>query len=240
MEQVMNAQAEVVAFDGRNMTPFDDAISTLDDLYGEAANWADGTPIENDDQLAALDALDRGLLEVGKRLDALRVEEKRPFDDGAKAVQAKFKPHLDRGDRARAVLNKPRADYKAKREAERKAAAEKAAAEARAIEEAQRKAEEAARAGDLAAAERAAELEADLAAADDAAKRMAKAAKGPTGLRTVYRAELVDPKAAFNHYWKTERQAFTDLIQSLADRDVRAPATRYVPGFKIHEERKAL
>lgn len=235
----MNAQAVAVAFDGKNMTPFDDLTSTLDDLYGEAANWADGTPIETQEQCDALDALDKSLLGVRQKLDALRADEKKPFDDGAKAVQVKFKPYLEKADRARAALNKPRADFKAEQDRKRREAEAKAAAEARAIEEAKRKAEEEARSGDLAAAERAAALEADLAAADDAAKRMAKAAKGPTGLRTIYRAELVDQRAAMLHYMHAEPQAFLDLIQGLADRDVRSPATRQIPGFRIVEERKA-
>lgn len=235
----MNAQAEVVAFDGRNITPFDDLTSTLDDLYGEAANWADGTPIENQGQCDALDALDKSLLGVRQKLDALRADEKKPFDDGAKAVQAKFKPFLEKADRARVALNKPRADFKAEQDRKRREAEAKAAAEARAIEEAKRKAEEDARDGDLATAERAAELEADLAVAASDAKRMAKAASGPTGLVTRYRAELIDQRAAVLHYMHAEPQAFLDLIQSLADRDVRSPATRQIPGFKTIEERVA-
>lgn len=234
----MNAQA-AVAFDGRNISPFDDLTTTLDDLYNEAANWADGTPLESQEQCDALDALDKSILGTRQKLDALRADEKKPFDDGAKAVQAKFKPFLDKADRARAALNKPRADFKARQEAERNAREAAAAAERRAIEDAKRKADEAARAGDLAAAERAAELEADLAAADDAAKRMARAANGSTGLRTVYRAELIDQRAAMLHYMHAEPQAFLDLIQSLADRDVRSPATRQIPGFRTVEERVA-
>lgn len=233
----MNA-AEIVAFDGKNMTPLDELLIELDELYGLAEGSA-GVPIETDEQLADLDELDKSLLRNHQALDKLRAEEKKPFDDGAKAVQAKFKPHLDRGDRARVALNKPRTDYKTRKDAERKAEAARAEAERRAIEEAKRQADEAARAGDLAAAERAAELDVNLKVAADDAKRMAKVAKGPTGLTTRYHAVLVDERAAFNHYWKSERQAFTDLIQSLADRDVGSPATRNVPGFEIREERVA-
>lgn len=234
----MNAQPAVANFDGRNISPFDDLTSTLDELY-RLVEGASGVPVETQEQCDALDALDKSILGTRQKLDALRADEKKPFDDGAKAVQAKFKPFLDKADRARLALNKPRADFKARQEAERNAREAAAAAERRAIEDAKRKAEEAARAGDLAAAERAAELEADLAAAADDAKRMAKAAKGPTGLRTSYRAELVDERAAIQHYFKTERQAFIDLIQSLADRDVRSPASRQIPGFRTIEERKA-
>jgi hypothetical protein len=234
----MNATAATAEFDGKNMSPFDELLIELDELYGLAEGSA-GVPVETDEQLADLDELDKSLLRNHQMLDKLRAEEKKPFDDGAKAVQAKFKPHLDRGDRARAALNKPRVDYKAKKEAERQAQARAAEAERRAIEEARRKAEEEARAGDLAAAERAAELDRDLAIAADDAKRMAKAAKAPTGLRTVYRAELVDQRAAILHYMHAEPQAFIALIQSLADRDVRSPATRQIPGFRTIEERVA-
>lgn len=235
----MNAQAAVATFDGKNISPLDELLIELDELYG-LAEGAAGLPIETDEQYADLDELDKSLLRNHQALDKLRAEEKKPFDEGAKAVQAKFKPHLDRGDRARAALNKPRADYKLKKDQERKAREAAAEAERRKIEDEKRIAEQEAATGNLAAAERAAELEADLKVATDDAKRMAKAAKGPTGLRTVYRAELVDQRAAMLHYMHAEPKAFLDLIQSLADRDVRSPATRQIPGFKTIEEKVAL
>lgn len=59
----------------KNITPFDEIVLEIEDLFAEAENWADGTSIENQAQCDALDVLDKSLLDAGKRLDALRVEE---------------------------------------------------------------------------------------------------------------------------------------------------------------------
>lgn len=225
---------------GGNRTPFDLIIDELDGLYGEAANWADGEPIQNQEQCDALDKLDKDLLALDKRREELRVEEKRPLDDQIKEIQNRHNPVKDKIARAREALNKLRADWKIREQRRKDAIAAQAREEQRKLEEERRAAERAAAQGDLAAAERAADLKADLQVAANDAKRMEKAAKAPAGLRTVYRAELVDERAAVAHYWKADRQAFLDLIQGLADRDVRFPATRQIPGFRTIEEKVAV
>ncbi len=42
----------------------------------------------------------------------------------------------------------------------------------------------------------------------------------------------MDLNAAVRHYWKTDREAFSDLVFELAARDVRNGA-KEVPGFEI-------
>jgi len=229
------------AFDGTNMTPFDEVVAEIEDLYAEAGNWADGSPIDNQAQCDALDVLDKSLLDAGKRLDALRVEEKRPLDEQVQAIQDRYNPFIQpkkgKVDLARSALNPLRAAWKDAERRRKEAEAAKARAEA---EEEARKAEEAMRAsaGNLAAREQAEE---QVAYAKDAAKFAAEKDKAATtglGLRTSYRAELTDLNAAIKHYWPLQRQAFADLVSDIANRE--AGAGVEIPGFRIIEERKAL
>lgn len=226
----------------RNISPFDELVLEIEGLFDEAKNWADGTPIENQAQCDALDKLDKALLDAGKRLDALRVEEKRPLDEQVQAIQDRYNPFIQprRGkvDQARAALNPVRAAWK---DAERKrkeaaAAAERAEAE-RVKQEAERLMREST--GNLAARVDAEHMLASAKLADQSAKHLEKAATTGLGLRTTYRAELTDLAAATKHYWATRREDFIALLITLAEADVRA-GKRSIPGFNIIEERKAL
>jgi len=245
----MNAQGAVAEFDGRNISPFAEAELEANDLLLEARNWAEkGYRIPDANQAQAIETLFDGVGSLIKRFNDMEAGEVEPVLAEEERIRAPYRVWTFKGKTrpkgklisAKEVLGAILTDWRTREQARKDAEKAAAEAEARAIEEEQRKAEEEARTGDLAAAERAAELEADLSAASDAAKRMAKAAKAPAGLRTIYRAELVDQRAAMLHYMHAEPQAFLDLIQNLADRDVRSPATRQIPGFKTIEEKVAL
>jgi hypothetical protein len=56
------------------------------------------------------------------------------------------------------------------------------------------------------------------------------------GLRSVWKATLTDSHAAAAHYWRTNPDAFTALLQKLADDDVRS-GKRTIPGFDVVESR---
>lgn len=226
----------------RNITPFDEIVMEIDDLYAEAGNWADGSPVESQEQCDELDRLDKLLLDAGKRLDALRVEEKRPLDEQVQAIQDRYNPYIQpkkgRVDLARSSLNAPRAAWKAKLLAEKLEREERARREA---EEERRKAEEMMRAsaGNLAARE-AAEEQLELAKEAEAfAKREAKRATTGNGLRTSYEIEVSDLNAAIRHYWSIRRDDFSELVQSLATEDVRR-GIREIPGVTITEIKKAI
>lgn len=227
---------------GANMSPFDVTVAELLDLYSEAKNWADGSAIENQEQCDALDALDKALLAVGQKLDALRVEEKRPLDERIKEIQDRYNPYIQpkRGkvDLARASLNPIRAAWKETERQRKEAAALKARLEA---EEERRKAEDAIRAsaGNLDEREKAEEQLAMAKEAEAFADRQEKRATTGLGLRTVFVPKLTDLNAAVRHYWAARRNDFEALVLSLAAADVRA-GKRQIPGFTIEEERKAL
>jgi hypothetical protein len=226
----------------RNITPFDEIVLEIDDLYAEAANWADGSPIESQEQCDALDALDKQLLEASKRLDALRVDEKRPLDEQVQAIQDRYNPYIQpkkgRVDVARSCLNPVRAAWKAAEMKRKEDAAAKARAEAEAEK---RKAEEAIRAssGNLAVREAAEELLATAKEAEKFASRQERRATTGTGLRTVYEASVTDLNVAIKHYWAERRVEFQSLVQRLADEDVRR-GQREIPGITITEQKKAV
>jgi hypothetical protein len=226
----------------RNMTPFDEITLEIDDLYAEAANWADGSPIENQEQCDALDVLDKALLDAGKRLDAVRIEEKRPLDEQVQAIQDRFNPYIQpkkgRVDLARSCLNPLRAAWKEAERQKKEAAAAKARAEA---EEERRKAEEAIRAssGNLVAREAAEEQLETAKEAEKFANRQEKRATTGVGLRTTYDVKVADLNAAIKHYWGTSKGDFEALVVTLANDDVRR-GVREIPGITITEIRKAI
>ena len=226
---------------GGNLSPFDAITLEIEDLYLEAGQWADGSAIENQAQCDALDELDKALLDAGKRLDVVRVGEKKPLDDLIDAIQTRFNPFIQpkkgKVDIARAALNPLRAAFKERERQRLSAIAAQAAAEAA---EVQRKAQEAMQAssGNLAAREEAERILNDAKIAQSDAKRTAKAATVGLGLRTYYRAELTDLNAAIRHYWPTHKAEFEQLVCDLASRQAGAGVT--IPGFVIREERKAL
>ena len=234
-----------------NATPFDLLAEHLEDLIAEARNFADGEPVANQGQADAVSALIENLRIGAKDADAQRVLENKPHDEAKAAVQAKYAPLIadpknkNPGkvwkaiDALKACLQPYLAKLDAeKREAERLAreAADKAARDAA---EAMRQAH----ASNMAARDEAEALveqaEAARKAADAAAKDKAHATGGSRamGLRSVWKATLTDSHAAAAHYWRTNPDAFTGLLQKLADDDVRA-GKRSVPGFDVIEERR--
>lgn len=238
----MSAQPRAAEFTGKNSTPFDELVEEIQNLYDEARNWADGSPVETQAQCDALDVLDKALFEAGKRLDALRVEEKRPLDEQIDAIQARFNPFIQpkkgKVDLARGALNPLRAAWKEAERRRKEAIAEQARREA---DEARQKAEEAIRgsAGNLAAREEAERVLQDAKLAEADAKRTTKAATTGLGLRTEWRADLTDLSAAIKHYWSTDRVAFEELVKGLAAQDI-AAGKREIPGFAVTEHKRAL
>ncbi|TPJ86935.1 MULTISPECIES: hypothetical protein [unclassified Mesorhizobium] len=219
--------------------PIDEALTAIHDLYDEALNFADGAAIDSEAMHDTVTALRDAIHEAGKAADALRVEAKRPLDEQIAAIQERFNPAIQpkKGmvDRAKASLGELLAAWR-KQEADKKAAI---AAAARL--EAERIAKEAqdairASAGNLAAREEAEALLVEAKQAEKQAKRDDKAATSGLGLRTVWRAELVDVEKALDWCYGRDPDAFRALCQSQADTVVRA-GMRSVPGFRVFEDK---
>lgn len=81
---------------GANFRPgdsFEGLVNQLDAMLANAEAFKEIQDQVTCDQAANLK--DR-IYKVGKELDAMRDAEKRPFDEQAKAVQAKYRPYLDK------------------------------------------------------------------------------------------------------------------------------------------------
>lgn len=227
---------------GHNNPPPDITVQQrIDDLYSEARNFADGEPVTSQEMHDALEALYNGLHEAGKEAEELRKAEKKPHDDAAAAVQSKWNPYTQpkkgKVDMGKAALGDLLAVWRRK-EQEKKAAEAAAAAEQAARLEAEAQAAIRASAGNLQERERAEEVLAESKQAAKYARRSEKAATTGTGLRSVWKADLVDPGKALDWAFDKDEAAFLALVQSMADSVVRS-GVRDVPGFRVFEEKVA-
>lgn len=222
-------------------TAFDAFSAHIGDLFGEAKNFLDGAGVNSEPEAEAVSKLMDELRTAAKDADKARAVEKKPHDDAGKAVQAKWKPLLDRAEMAVDACKKALAPWLQAQAEEQRIAAEKARQEA---EEKAKAAAEAARAttlDDLAGREAAEALVADAKAAEADARRAEKARPQATGgaraatLRTTYRPELVNPSEALKHYVKTRPDELKACLQKLAEVDIRN-GIRTLPGFVVHEE----
>lgn len=225
-------------------TPFDLIKQEIEDLFMEATNWADGEAIQDQQTHDAIDTLFNGLHAAGAKADKLRVEEKKPFDDKIDEIQKRYAPLIADNKSAKGKVTLGKAELQKLltpwRDAQRIAKEQEAARIAAEAAEATRIAQEAIRAsaGNLAGRVEAEELLAHAAAVTKQAARADKQATTGTGLRTVFRAELVDSEAALEWWYGERPEEFTALVQRLADSAV-AAGVRKVPGFNVVEDKIA-
>lgn len=209
----------------------------------EAKHWLDGEPIANEEQANTVSSLLNRLRRLSKDADAARATEKKPHDDAAKAVQAKWKPITDKATLAAAVAKEALAPWLLQieqRQIEEAAAAQAEAARlAKIAQEAMQ-----ASAGDLTARDDAERL---LKAAGAAQKDAAKAAKQKAhatggekaiGLIDKFTPALTDSAAALKHYRERQPEELKAWLLEQARKDVHA-GIRSIPGFTITHERVA-
>ncbi len=211
--------------------PFEAWSMHIEGLFDLANGIGEAT---NDEQEAALDELLDEFRKARKAADGERAAEKKPHDDAGKVVQAKWKPLLDRCDIATDAIKKALTPYRAAKQKAIDDAARKAREEA---EKARLEALQAFKSDDLDDRLKAESIASQAKALEVQANKLDRK---PTGLRTVWEAEVTDRKAALLHYLKFAPDAFGALIQSLADKDARNEATRRdIPGVKFHERKVA-
>lgn len=234
----------------RNSTPFDIIVESIDDALLEARNWADGKAAETQEQVDEIARLIDDLNGNAKALEAERVAEKKPLDDAIEVIQGRYNVYLaplknkkpGKVPMAIDALNAAKRAYLLKVEAELEAKRQKAREEAEAAAKAAADAARAAQADDLEAREAAEALvqqdEAAQAEARQAEKARAHAHGGgrAQGLRTRTVAEITDLDAAVKFYWRTDKQAFVELVQKLADNDARS-GRRAAEGIAFTDER---
>ena len=224
-------------------TPFDDAARAVDEVWTEATHWLDGAAVQSQAEADAVAKLLDLARKAKKQADESRKADAKPFDDGKAAVQARYKPLLDRCDLIAGAAKKAVAPFlaaqeAAKREAERKARekVEEAMRIAQAEFAAAKTVEERARAEEAAAAAKQADIEARVAAKD---RGQAKGGARAVTLRTVKRAEVRDLQALMRWVWNNDRSALAGWADGYAAAALRAGQTE-MDGVVIISEQVAV
>lgn len=216
--------------------PIDEALAPFGDFISEAENWLDGSPVENEGQMKAVDDLTKQLKSAKKAVEDAEESEAKPFYDQWKAAKARYKPTLDDLDRLVKGLVAAVDMFK------RKLAAEKAEAERIARAEAARKmreAEEAARAAAASDIEAQRAAAAAQAAAEEAQRIAAAAAKDTVkGLRTVTRYEITDHRALLHWIARNDREAVAAFIEEWARRNHKQHDA--AEGLRVWTEKEAF
>lgn len=235
----------VIGANNPPVDPFDGFKAHFEDLRTEAGNWLDGTAIETQAQADEVSRLMDEFRKASKDADKARAEEKKPHDDAAKAVQAKWKPLLDSAELAVTLCKKTLAPWLQKLEDEKRAAAEAARKEAEEKAAAAAAAMRAASDTDLGAREAADALVEQAKAAELAANRAEKDRAHASGgsrattLRSYFTPVLTDPKAALMHYVARRPDDVKEFLVGLAKQEV-AAGSRAIPGFEVQEERRVV
>ena len=214
--------------------PIDEALAPYADEISEAEAWLDGDPVENEDQMKAVDALIKAMRSAKSDLGKAKKSATAPLHDVWKAEIARWKPTEEDIDRRLKGLAATVDPFK------RKLAAEKEAAKRAAYEEAQRKEREAREAAEKAnAADYAAQVEADKLAQEALdAKKAASAANKDTvkGMRTVTKYDIEDHRAALHWIAKNDSDAVTAFIEEYVRRNHKTTA---IDGVKVYQQKEA-
>lgn len=215
--------------------PIDAALAPYGDFISEAEQWCDGSPVENEAQMKAVDALTKHIKAAKKAVADAEESAAKPIYDAWKAEKARFAPTLTDLDRIVKSLVSLAGDFKKKLAAEKDAARRKAEAEAwektRAAQEAMRQAA----AGDLEAQRQADQIAADA----KEAQRLASTAKGDTvkGMRKVTKYEIEDHRKALHWIASQDRDAVTAFVEEYVRRNHKTAA---IDGVKVWTEKEAF
>lgn len=219
---------------GGNNPPADAAFGLhVDSLFALLSDTLAGGTVTNDEQDAAIDAILDDFRKASKDADKARADEKKPHDDAGKAVQAKWKPIIEKADRGASECKAALTPYRTEKQRIKDEAARKAREEA----EAQAKAaQEALREADDLEAKYAAEQQLDLAQKLGAqAKRIDRA---PTGLRSYWLHRIINRRELLLHVVERYPEDLADMLNEFVRQKV-AAGIREMPGVSITEEKRA-
>lgn len=217
------------AIGGNQPPPVEAFALHIEELFSLVSGSV-AAPIQTDEQEAALDALLDEVRKARKDADAERAAEKKPHDDAAKAVQAAWKPLLDRCDKAAEAIKAALTPYRTAKQRAKDEAARIAREEAEAK---QRAAQEALRQSDDLEARFAAEEQ--LKQAQKLAAQANRIDRTATGLRTYQVADVTDRRALLEHVMRNDPDALTAWLAEYARKALPAQ----LPGVTIRIEKKA-
>lgn len=200
--------------------PIDAALAPFGDTITEAEGWLDGTLVENEGQMNAVDALIKGVKSAKKAVEAAEESAARPIYDQWKAEKAKFAPTTTDLDRIVKGLVAIVDHFKRKLSAEKEVARKEAE---RLAWEATRAAQEAARsaaAGDIDAQRAVGKAEEDAMMAHRAS--MQANSETVKGMRTYDMHELLDLRGALHWIAANDKPAMTDFIESYVAKNAKS------------------
>lgn len=228
----MNVQAAIG--DNNPPDPIDEALAPFMDAISEAETWLDGSVVENEGQMKAVDVLTKSLKSALKEAKAGQKSESAPHFDAHRAALARWKPTVDDLDRMTKGLVGLVSGFKAKLAAQKKAE-ERAAWEA--ADKLRREAEAKAAAADATniEAQREAEAAAQVAMAAQKAAT-AKAKDTVKGMRTVPKHEITDHRAALHWIAVNQKDAVTAFIEEFVRKNCQSMA---IEGVKTWSEKVA-
>lgn len=215
--------------------PIDEIMANYADTLAECENWLDGSPVENDGQLTATDALLSSIKSAIKDVKAGEESEAKPIYDQWKAIKARWKPTIDDLELNKKGLIAAQDSYKKKKAAEAEAAKRKAWEEADAK---RREAEEAAALADASDLEAQREAEAKRIEAMKATQEAQQASKaGVKGMRTVHKHEITDMRAVVNWIAQNDKDAMAAFATEYVRKNFKDTA---IAGVKTWTEKEAF
>ena len=221
---------------GHNNPPdaIDEATAPFSQAIEEAQNWLDGTVIDTESQMIAVDAIIKELRSAKAHIAKAKKSATAPLHDAWKNEIARWKPTEDDVDRRlkglAAVVDQFKRDLAKQKEEAKKAAYEEARRKEQEAEEARRKASP---------ADYEAQVAADRAAQEAMeAKKAASAANKDTvkGMRTVHHHEITDHRALLHWIAANDKPAMTAFIEDYARRNARS---RPMDGVRTWTEKEA-
>jgi len=194
--------------------PIDEINAAFEAEREEAANWLDGSPVENEGQMNAVDALRKSMRKWRLDLEKGQKSASAPLYDAYKDELDRWKPTIQDAKRIESCLVAAVDGFKRKL-AEEKRAAERAAWEK--AEKARREAEEKTRAAAASDLDAQREAEAAKQAVIDAENAAKAASKDKVkGMRTVTRYEITDHRALVNWIARNDKPAMTAFVEEWA------------------------
>ena len=219
---------------GHNQPPAFEAHSlNIEDLFALISGTTAGAQVSTDEQEEALDDLLDDVRNARKAADAERAAEKKPHDDAARVIQARWKPLLDKCDMATLEIKRLLTPYREAKQKAKDAAAAQARQEVAAKEAAAREALNSS--DDL---ESRFEAEAQLKQAAKLTAVANKIDRAPTGLRTRWTHRITERRTLLNHVAQRYPEDLADMLNDFVRRKVNE-GVRDMPGVEITPEKKA-
>lgn len=216
-------------------SPIDEITAAYEAEREEAENWLDGTPVENEGQMKAVDALREAMRRWRIDLERGQKSASAPMYDAYKAELARWKPTIEDARRIEGCLVAAVDGFKRKLAEERKAQERAAWEAARAAE---REAEERARAADASNLQAQREAEAAKRAAIEAeAAAQAVSANQVKGLRKVTRYEITDHMALTRWIWLNRRADAIAFVEEWVRKNHKPDP--HADGLRVWEDREA-